>query len=156
MHIPQRRQRLVTTNGVSLPGVSSIAPNGHSWLQRPHIVHFCKKKLGYERSPTRGCTAAPAAAFSTDWMALSAAAAPSTAAAARSIGFFFLPAPRAGGGGGAEGGGGGRGGLVGEAEEVRARETVARDGQPLALEVLEVEPLGLRGHGHHPRRQDHQ
>ena len=27
-------------------------------------MHYCRKKLGYERAPTRGCTAAPADAFS--------------------------------------------------------------------------------------------
>src|SRR3989338_2776718 len=92
MHVPHRRHRVGTTKGVFFSGISSIAPKGHSWLQRPHIVHFWRKKLGYERSPTRGCTAAPADAFSTDWIALSAAAAPSSAADARSIGLRTAPA----------------------------------------------------------------
>src|SRR3972149_1543890 len=92
MHVPHRRHRLVTTNGVFFPGVSSMAPKGHSWLHRPHIVHFWRKKLGYERSPTLGCTAAPVEAFSTDWIAFSAAAAPAMAAAARSMGLRTQPA----------------------------------------------------------------
>ncbi len=92
MQMPHRRQRFVTTNGVFLPGVSSMAPNGHSWLHRPHIVHFCRKNWGNERSPTRGCTAAPALDFSMHWIALSAAAAPSSCAEARSIGRRTAPA----------------------------------------------------------------
>ncbi len=63
-----------------------MAPNGHSTVQRRHLVQMSRPNFGKLRSPTRGCTAMPAWALRIAWIAFSTAPAASSALSAMSIG----------------------------------------------------------------------
>jgi hypothetical protein len=63
-----------------------MAPNGHSTVQRRHLVQLLRLMRGNERSPLRGCSARPSTTLRIAWIAFSAAPVASSAASDMSMG----------------------------------------------------------------------
>ena len=128
MQVPQRRQRLSLNTGKRFSS-SSMAPNGHSTVQRLHWVQPSRRTIGYDRSPERGCAARPSRGI-LDRLDRLQRGAGGVLGRLRDV---HRPAHRAGGVDA------GAAGLVGEADEVRVGEAVLQLRQVLALAVVEVE-----------------